>query len=32
MGEAGYILAPMGLVIALGVHWFGSRTRLELSP
>ena len=32
MREAGYFLAPLGLLIALGVHWFLSRTRLELSP
>ena len=30
--EAGYILAPLGVLLALSLHWLFSRTRLELSP
>ena len=30
--EAGYILAPLGVIIAFGVRWFLAGTRLELSP
>ena len=30
--EAGYFLAPFGVLIAFSVQWFLSRTRLELSP